>query len=188
MLKEVQELISKIEDSLQGNPDFETVLSHNGTVITVYSRDAEPSVYHGYELHLLDIVVKHLGNELLFSVVQDGEQKRFMVTTEASYNLTSYINSTNLSLRSLQSDTINTVFLCEQLSSDGRGQFTVLTGYNTGVWSRYDLTKSELIYAAVFGLKIELNENGIYWYPELVEMNRGYCDELEALEAVEGDE
>lgn len=185
MLQEVQELIKKIEDSLNGNPDFETVVSHGGTVITVHPRNGEPTVYHGYELHLLDVVVKHLGNELLFSVIQDGDAKRFMVTTEASYNLTSYINSTNLSLRELQSDEINTVFLCEQVSSDGRGQFTLLTGYTTGVWSRYDLTKSELIYAAVFGLRTELNENGIYWYPELVEMNRSYCDELEAFE---GDE
>ncbi len=183
MLKEVQDVITRIEAFLADKENFETVIEQDGLVIRVFPRDAEPSVYHGYELHLMEKVVQKLGHTLDFKLQKDDEGiERFIVTTEANFNLMSYIRSTNdiLAASIAQSDELSTVFLCEKLTEDSRGEFTILTGYSNGSWTRCDITKSELLYAATHDLVISQNENGVFWYEDLIAMNNSLFDELEA--------
>lgn len=178
MLKEVQNIITRINDILKDNNDFETLIEHNNTVITVHTRDEEPNVYHGYELFLLEKVVNKLGKELIFSIIK-GDTQRFVITTDANYNLSSYINKMNKKLKNIKHDEIGTVFICEKLSPTSHAEFNVLTCYNDGTWKRYDLSKSELLYAAVFDLELECNESGVFWYKDLIEMNNKFYDELQ---------
>lgn len=180
MLQEVQDVIKRIEAFLADNDNFETVIEDDYLAIRVFTRDGDPTIYHGYELFLMEKVVQKLGFTLDFKLNKSEGFERFMVTTEANYNLMSYINSTNLMLRSKQDDMINTVFLTEKLSENCRGEYTILTGFTNGTWTRYDITKAELLFAAVNELPISTGESGIFWYPDLIEMNNKYFDEIEA--------
>ncbi|AQW88903.1 hypothetical protein pEaSNUABM50_00376 [Erwinia phage pEa_SNUABM_50] len=178
MLKEVQDIIQRIADVLKDNNDFSTEIFDEGVGIQVISRNGPANNYHGYELYLMEEVVKSLGHTLDFKIIDGDEFKRFVVTTDANFNLQSYINSTNLKLRSLSTDELQVVYICEKLTDDSRGEFSILTAYTNGTWTRCDITKAELLYAAVNNLPIEANENGIYWYPKLIEMNGVFFDEL----------
>lgn len=183
MLKEVQDVIKRIEAFLAEKENFETVVEQDGLAIRVFPRDAEPSIYHGYELFLMEKVVQKLGHTLDFKLSKDDEGiERFIVTTEANFNLMSYIRSTNdiLAASCAQSDELSTIFLCEKLTEDSRGEFTILTGYSNGTWTRCDITKAELLYAATHDLAITQNENGIFWYEDLIAMNNSLFDEIEA--------
>jgi hypothetical protein len=181
MLTEVQEIINNIEAFLEGNDKFETVKEDHGVSIRVFDKSGESTVYHGYELYLMKEVVKALDCTLDFKVVKDGDQDRFVVTTDANYNLVSYINTVNTKLRYLQDDEINMVYLCEKLADDCRGDFSILTGYTIGTWTRCDITKAELLYAAVNELPITQSEGGVFWFADLIGMNNKFFDELETL-------
>lgn len=180
MLKDVQEIIKRIEAFLTDNNNFETVVEDDYLAIRVFPRDGEPTQYHGYELFLMEQVVQKLGATLDFKLAKEDGIDRFLVTTDANFNLMSYIDSTNKMLRSHQDDIVNTVFLTEKLGEDSRGEFTILTGYTNGTWTRCDITKSELLYAAVNNLQITPAETGIFWYEELIKMNNAFFDEIEA--------
>jgi hypothetical protein len=180
MLKEVQDIIHRIENHLAAYESFQTVIEEGGISIRVFDDNGESNVYHGYELYLLEQVVHALDCTLDLKVIKDGGAERFVVTTDANYNLMSYINSTNIKLRSFQDDEINTVYLCEKLADESHGNFSILTGYGIGTWSRCDITKSELLYAAVFDLPITQNDSGVFWYNELIEISNKFFDELEA--------
>lgn len=185
MLKEVQDVVKRIDAFLAEKENFETVIEEDGLAIRVFPRDAEPSIYHGYELFLMEQVVQKLGNTLDFKLQKDDEGiERFLVTTEANFNLMSYIRQTNemLAAACTQSDDLSTVFLCEKLTEDSRGEFTILTGYSNGTWTRCDITKAELLYAATHDLPITQNENGVFWYEELITFSHTLFDELEAAE------
>lgn len=178
MLKEVKDIIQRIADVLKDNDNFSTEIFDEGVGIKVISKDGSTNNYHGYELYLMDEVIKSLNHTLDFEIITDGAVDRFMVTTDANYNLQSYINSTNLQLRSFSTDELQTVYICEKLTDDSRGEFCMLTAYTNGTWTRWDISKAELLYAAVNKLHIEANENGIYWYPKLIEMSGELFDEL----------
>jgi hypothetical protein len=180
MLNEVQNVIKRIEAFLTDNDNFETVVEDEYLAIRVFPRDGEPAIYHGYELFLMEKVVESLGFTLDFKLAKEDGVDRFMVTTDANYNLMSYINSTNQQLRSHQDDLVNTVFLTEKLSEDGRGEFSILTGFTNGTWTRCDITKAELLFAAVNNLPISTGENGIFWYADLINLNNKLFDEIEA--------
>ncbi|SOK58657.1 hypothetical protein [Yersinia phage fHe-Yen9-04] len=178
MLTEVQKIIQRIADTLKDNENFNIEIVDEGVAIQVYSRSGQSTCYHGYELYLMEEVVKSLGSTLEYKIITDNGEEIFVVTTDANFNLQSYINSTNLKLRSFSTDTVNTVFIGEKLTDDSRGEFSILTGYTNGTWTRCDITKSELLYAAVNDLSIEPNESGIFWYPVLINMNGVFFDEL----------
>jgi hypothetical protein len=180
MLKEVQDVIKRIEAFLADNDNFETVIEDDYLAIRVFARDGDPTIYHGYELFLMEKVVQKLGFTLDFKLDKSEGFERFLVTTEANFNLMSYINSTNQMLRSHQDDMINTVYLTEKLSEDSRGEFTILTGFTNGTWTRCDITKAELLFAAVNDLPISTGDTGIFWYADLIAMNNELFDEVEA--------
>lgn len=180
MLTEVQDIIKRIEAFLTDNDNFETVIEDDYLTIRVFPRDGEPNIYHGYELFLMEKVVQKLGFTLDFKLDKSEGFERFLVTTDANFNLMSYINSTNQKLRSHQDDLINTIYLTEKLTDDSRGEFTILTGFTNGTWTRCDITKAELLFAAVYDLKITPDESGIFWYADLIEMNNKFFDEIEA--------
>lgn len=180
MLQEVQDVIKRIEAFLADNDNFETVIEDDYLAIRVFARDGDPTIYHGYELYLMEKVVQKLGFTLDFKLDKSEGVDRFLVTTEANFNLMSYINSTNLMLRSHQDDMVNTVFLTEKLAEDCRGEFTILTGFTNGTWTRCDITKAELLFAAVNDLPITPGETGIFWYADLIAMNNAFFDEVEA--------
>lgn len=182
MLKEVQDVIKRIEAFLADKENFETVVEEDGLAIRIFPRDAESSVYHGYELFLMEKVVQKLDHTLDFKLTKDDEGvEHFIVTTEANFNLMSYIRSTNeiLATISARSDELSTVFLCEKLTEDSRGEFTILTGYSNGTWTRCDITKAELLFAATHDLQIRQNENGVFWFEDLIVMNNSLFDEME---------
>ena len=183
MLKEVQDVIRRIEAFLERNENFETVVDESFLSIQVFPRNGEPTVYHGYELYLMEMVVLKLGNTLDFKLHKDEEGvERFLVTTDANYNIMSAIRSINNALRDeiSGSDDLSTVFLCEQLTENSRGEFTILTGYSNGMWSRCDITKAEVLYAVTHNLPITRNDNGIFWFQDLIDMSNLLFDELES--------
>lgn len=181
MLKEVQDLIKRIETFLEGNKNFETVVDEQHISIHVLSRDGESNIYHGYELYLMEKVVSKLNHTLDFKIIKDDGTERFVVTTDANYNIMSFVNSTNKLMKNVcsDSDDVCTVFLCEKITEDSRGEFSILTGFTHGSWTRCDITKAELLYAAVFNLSITLNEQGFYWFQELIDMSNAFFDEIE---------
>jgi len=180
MFKEVQEVVKRIEAYLADNDNFETVVEDDYVAIRVFPRNGDPAIYHGYELHLLEQVFTKLGFTLDFKVIKDEGFDRFVVTTDATYNLMSYINKTNIALREHQDDVVLAVTLTEKLSEDCRGEYTILTALTNGTWTRCDITKAELLYAAVNDLPISVGETGVFWYPDLIEMNGKFFDEWES--------
>lgn len=184
MLKEVQDVIKRIEAFLADKDNFETVVEDNYLTIRVFPRNGEPSAYHGYELYLMEKVVATLGHTLDFKLSKDEEGvERFLVTTEANFNLMSYIRKMNDELAEVcrNSDELCTVFVCEKLTEESRGEFTILTGYSNGTWTRCDITKAELLFAATHNIQISPNENGVFWYEDLIQMSNTLFDELENL-------
>ena len=183
MLTEVKAIIAKIEEFLAPNENFETVIEDNGLAIRVFRNDNESSVYHGYELYLMEKVVQKLGHTLDFKLHKDEVGlEYFMVTTDANFNLESYIKRTNDELLKVcvDSDELHTIYICEKLNENARGDFCILTGYSNGTWIRCDITKAELLFAATHQIQVSLNDEGVFWYKDLIEMSNTLFDELEA--------
>lgn len=185
MLKEVQDIIKRIELFLANKDNFETVVEEGGLAISVFPRNAENTLYHGYELYLIEKVVQKLGSTLEFKFVKDDEGvERFIVTTDANFNLESAINTINKSLRNsvMETDELSTVFICEKLTKESHGDYSILTGRMNGSWGRYDITKAEILYAVTHDLNISMDENGIFVYKDLIAMNNQLFDESEQTE------
>lgn len=182
MLEDVQNIIRKIKEVIDTRDDFSAEILEFGVSIKIKSEYSQDVVYHGYELHLMDLTTKKLGNSLDFKIIEDAGNPRFVITTDANFNLMSYINTKNNVLRNNQSDLICVVYISEKLSSDSVGDYSILTGYTNGTWKRYDMAKSEILYAAAHDLEIVQDENGSFWYPELIKINHLYFDELQALQ------
>ncbi len=178
MLSDVKNVITRIATFLKDNENFETVIDDDGLAINVYPRNGKPGSYHGYELYLIDSVVTKLGGELVLRVNEEEGEHQFTIGTDANYDLVSFVSATNIKLREFQSDEINTVYLTEKLCDTGRGEFAVLTGFTDGTWKRCDITKAELLYAAINDMQIARSDDGVFWFPELIEMNNKFFDEL----------
>ena len=137
----------------------------------------EVKVFHGYELALIELVAEKLGTKLEFSI-KDGD---FFLSINTDYNLVQYCTRKNIDSRKFQDDAVCAVVITEALVDKTKGEYSVSTFFNTGNWIRWDLTRAELFYAAVFDLELKMAEEGYYVFPELIEMNNQYFDQLENL-------
>lgn len=189
-VQEVQELIKSIEDFLSDKEDYETVLHHSGTVIQVFYKDFDPIAYHGYELVLFKRAFQQLGSDIEFKITESEGNKYFTINTSAIYNLESTIASFNKRLQTspevLNSDEICSVYLGNSLI-DSQMEYSILTAKFDGTWMRYDITKSELLYALINKMQLTLSAGaggagGAFVFEDMINMHREYFSVLEKLE------
>lgn len=177
MLKQIQELILQVEQFLSDKEGFSTEISHAGAVIDVTNPSGEKTQYDGYELLLYTLGIRKLGSDIKLNInsTEDGKEV-FAVNSDATYNLSEYILREN-SKTLVYPDEIHSVVMSVQTAGTPF-PYCVTTFTKKGTWLRYDLTLSELLYAAVHGIQLEHQEDGSFAFTKLRELSRKLQDEI----------
>lgn len=181
MLSEVQELTAQIEDFLSDKPGFSTTKSHADAIITVRAPNGTEVQYDGYEVLLYSLASKKLGHGIQLNVNKIEGEEVFVLNSSAHYNLSEYVLKKNREVL-VYPEEIHSVTISAQVS-DNPCPYCVLTLLSTGTWRRHDLSKSELLYAAVFDLPIEEQEDGSFTFTKLRETMKLLRSEIEAYSA-----
>jgi hypothetical protein len=178
MLSKIQELIGQIETFLSDKKGFETQVKQSGAIINVVMPNGTSIQYDGYELLLYTLATRKLGSDIKLNINQDQNgDDIFAINSGASYNIAEFVLKTNISTEILDND-VHSVVLCTQVANSDF-PYSVCTFAKKGTWLRYDLTLSELLYAAVNGLKLEQQQDGAYAYTKLREYSKKLQDELQ---------
>lgn len=177
MLTKIQELIEQIESFLSDKKGFSTELLNAGAIISVTSPSGVSVQYDGYELLLYTLASRKLGSDIKLNINTDTEGNEvFAVNTEATYNLPEYVYNLNNTNHGLPDGTLSVILSSQTSGSDF--PYCVNTFFTKGTWLRYDLTMSELLYAAVHNLELEIQEDGSYAFSKLRENTRILQEEL----------
>lgn len=177
MLSKIQELIKQIEEFLSDKEGFSTQIKHKGAIINVEMPNGTSIQYDGYELLLYTLATRKLGSDIKLNINKDSNNDEiFAINSGASYNIAEFVLKTNVNTTILDNDILSVVLSTQIANSDF--PYCVTTFTKKGTWQRYDLTLSELLYAAVNGLELEQQEDGSYAYTKLREHSKKLQEEL----------
>lgn len=177
MVKDIQQLISQIEEFLRDKEGFSTEVSNNKCVIKITNPGGPEVQYDGYELLLYTLGTRKLGSDIELNIHDTEDGKVFAINTEAKLDLRQYMTDVNAELCTIDDADVQSIVICDQ-TSEVPHPYCVLTIFKNGNWLRQDLTMAEVLYAATHELTIE-KVDGAYVYPKLRELANRVISEVQ---------
>ena len=138
------------------------------TSIEVYNTipGYEKVIYDAWDFYLVSKVTEKLNSKLDYSIINEKGKTRVAVTTKANYDLKKAISSFNTDMIQTKMPHILSVFLGENLNQNSK-EMCLCTMIPSGTYCSVEYTRTEVLFALVYNLPIELHKEGYYYFPSL---------------------